>query len=111
MGKDTVFFRLILGLLASTGTVMAQGHDGHGHGKPEPVRALSTQVHASQCWVRLLPKPTPSAATLSPDLEVYMPSGPDHWVRPGICLYGDGTVGGHYRTATEQQIGMAQIML
>ncbi|EJC60790.1 ubiquinol-cytochrome c reductase cytochrome b subunit [Alcaligenes faecalis subsp. faecalis NCIB 8687] len=24
----------------------------------------------------------------SPDLGVYMPSGPDHWVRPGICLYG-----------------------
>ena len=55
---------LALGLLASTGTVMAQGHAGHGHGMPEAVRALSTQVHASQCWVRMLPEPAPSAAYL-----------------------------------------------
>ncbi|PWE12520.1 copper chaperone PCu(A)C [Alcaligenes faecalis] len=55
---------LALGLLASTGTVMAQGHAGHGHGTPEAVRALNTQVHASQCWVRMLPEPAPSAAYL-----------------------------------------------
>ncbi|MDV2117232.1 copper chaperone PCu(A)C [Alcaligenes faecalis] len=55
---------VVLGLsvLALTSTVMAQGHAGHG--TPEPVRALSTQVHASQCWVRMLPEPAPSAAYL-----------------------------------------------
>lgn len=62
MKRSAIVFAL--SLLASTGTVMAQGHGGHGHGTPEPVRALSTQVHASQCWVRMMPEPTPSAAYL-----------------------------------------------
>ncbi len=53
---------IALGLLASTSTVMAHGHASHG--KPEPVRALSTLVHAKQCWVRMMPDPTPSAAYL-----------------------------------------------
>lgn len=63
MKRSAIVFAL--SLLASTGTVMAQGHGGHGHGTPEPVRALSTQVHASQCWVRMMPEPTPSAAYLA----------------------------------------------
>lgn len=62
MKRSAIVFAL--SLLASTGTVMAQGHGGHGHGTPEPVRALSTQVHDSQCWVRMMPEPTPSAAYL-----------------------------------------------
>ncbi|UTM00271.1 copper chaperone PCu(A)C [Alcaligenes sp. NLF5-7] len=62
MKRSAIVFAL--SLLASTGTVMAQGHGGHGRGTPEPVRALSTQVHASQCWVRMMPEPTPSAAYL-----------------------------------------------
>lgn len=55
---------IAVGLLASSSVVMAQGHGTHGHGAPELVRALSTQVHAERCWVRMLPEPTPSAAYL-----------------------------------------------
>lgn len=47
-----------LGLLLSSSAAVAHGH---GH-QPEQVRALSTQVHAQRCWVRMLPEPTPSAA-------------------------------------------------
>lgn len=47
-----------LGLLLSSSTAVAHSH---GH-QPAQVRALSTQVHAQRCWVRMLPEPTPSAA-------------------------------------------------
>lgn len=55
---------------------------------------IDATLEQIRCFNRItdgLPGPVSvcnSAATLSPDLGVYMPSGPDHWVRPGICLYG-----------------------
>ena len=54
---------LAAGLTLAAGASWAHGHE-HGHGQAAQVRALSTQVQARHCWVRLMPGRAPAAAYL-----------------------------------------------